>query len=574
MPCRIFVRYHPNVPSILIRSRLGPALGILGLAALGVQAASPPEAGTADAFYTVTGEIALARQEPRLAALQYSAGARRDPKLLPRAVEVAAQTLQPAIGLDLAEHWITFQPQIPESHLAAATAALALHRIDAAAAHYRAYLTRVAGGTEAGFAVLEHELLDNANIYGARQVADRLSAAYPRVLPALRLQGLAALRADDPASAVRALQAAIAAAAGTPDVHALIQPLRRARILAGDLQTPLAEARAELSADNDAAQRIDYALLLVAAKRKLEAREELGSLLGTPDAAPQALRLLGVIEFQDGDDGAALDHFQQLAATGQFADDAWFYQGLIAVRHADPDRALGAFARVRGGDNGLPAMLQAAAILRRHGEAAESDELYRQLLADEPGSAPEILAAHAALDLEAGDAATAAARISAALAQYPDSIELHYARATLYEEQGDISAALRELDALLKSRPQDPAAENALGYTLADHARQLSRARTLIDKAERSAPRSAAIRDSLGWVLFRQGRTGEARVILSAAFADEPGADIGAHLGEVLWTLGQQDEAEKIWAHAGMLDLDNRLLKATRQRLRRSRTTQ
>jgi hypothetical protein len=59
--------------------------------------------------------------------------------------------------------------------------------------------------------------------------------------------------------------------------------------------------------------------------------------------------------------------------------------------------------------------------------------------------------------------------------------------------------------------------------------------------------------------------------ILTAAFADEPGGDIGAHLGEVLWQLGKQTEAEKIWAQAGAIDLDNRLLKATRQRLRAQR---
>ena len=124
---------------------------------------------------------------------------------------------------------------------------------------------------------------------------------------------------------------------------------------------------------------------------------------------------------------------------------------------------------------------------------------------------------------------------------------------------------------MLKARPEDPAAQNALGYTLADHARELPRASALIARAYAAAPKSAAIRDSLGWVLFRQGRAAQALPILSDAFADDPGGDIGAHLGEVLWQLGQQEQAEKVWSKAGAIDLDNRLLKATRQRLRQHR---
>jgi hypothetical protein len=35
-----------------------------------------------------------------------------------------------------------------------------------------------------------------------------------------------------------------------------------------------------------------------------------------------------------------------------------------------------------------------------------------------------------------------------------------------------------------------------------------------------------------------------------------------------LWTLDRHDDAEHIWSEAAAIDGDNRLLKATRQRLR------
>jgi tetratricopeptide (TPR) repeat protein len=144
---------------------------------------------------------------------------------------------------------------------------------------------------------------------------------------------------------------------------------------------------------------------------------------------------------------------------------------------------------------------------------------------------------------------------------------LHYATASVYEEQGRVSAALRELSLVVKARPNDPAALNALGFTLADHAKELSRARKLIERAHAAAPRNAAILDSLGWVLFRQGRAIEALPRLNAAYVYDHDGDIAAHLGEVLWHLGRQDEAQRIWSEASALDADNHLLKSTRHRL-------
>jgi predicted negative regulator of RcsB-dependent stress response len=89
----------------------------------------------------------------------------------------------------------------------------------------------------------------------------------------------------------------------------------------------------------------------------------------------------------------------------------------------------------------------------------------------------------------------------------------------------------------------------------------------LIERAYAEAPRNAAILDSLGWVLYRQGHADEALPYLKTAYADDRGADIAAHLGEVLWQSGRRDEAESVWAEAAKDDSDNKLLNATRQRL-------
>ncbi len=85
----------------------------------------------------------------------------------------------------------------------------------------------------------------------------------------------------------------------------------------------------------------------------------------------------------------------------------------------------------------------------------------------------------------------------------------------VYEEQGKIDAALRELTGLVKARPDDPAALNALGYTLADHSREL-RARA---PAHRARPCGGAAKMppfSTAWAgcCYRQGPRREALTYL------------------------------------------------------------
>jgi tetratricopeptide (TPR) repeat protein len=558
--------------SICARASIG-----LGLAACAACAGIHPKSGDApapQAFYTVTAEIALARHQPRVAALQYAAAAatETDITLLERAAQVAADALQPSLAEKVAVRWIQVDPKSLDAQRAAARAALALHKIDEAATHYRIVLVNSPIGMDAEFAALETYLAGNNNIFGARQLADRLASSFPSSAAALRMQGYTSLRADDPAAAVRSFTAALAltiASGKDGDEGArgeLLHTLARARIMAGDADRPLALAQEKVEREDTPANRLDYALLLMTAQRDSAAIQQLEILARNPEYAPVALHVLGLIEFQEGHLDAATTRFAQLLRTDKYLDEAFYYLGLIADRHDDPEHALRLYAQVRGGENALPALLRATTILETHGAAAAAEELLDRLIEEEPQRAPEILAARARIYADSGDLPRAIAVLERGLVEYPDSVDLRYSVASIYEETGRIPDALHELTTLAKARPGDPAAMNALGYTLADHSRHLARARELIERAYAAAPKNAAILDSLGWVLFRQGHSVEAETYLRAAFADDRGGDIAAHLGEVLWRLGRPADAERIWSEAGALDGDNRLLKATRQR--------
>jgi len=528
-------------------------------------------AGATAEYYTLVAEIALTRHEPRVAALTYVSAATADPSLWPRATAVAQASLQPTVTLDAALHWITQRPDSMAAHLAAASAARALYQVAIAADNYRFLIAHYAGGVEQAFPDIEERLLSAHNPYVARQIADRLAAYFPDSVAAYRTQAYAALQAGDPQAAIAAFGNAIARlpgpAADAPRKHrALFEAFARARVLAGDVDDPLAQAAATLRRDPRPGTRFDYGLLLLAAKRYDAARTQLQMLASDARFGPDALRLLALLDFQQGRYPSARVRFEQLLAGGHYVDDSHYFLGLIAERRGHALRALRDLAHVRHGEYVLPAMSRAARILQNKGAGATADALLAEFTRDEPQRAPRIIAIRARIAARGGDVHRAYALLDEAMRQYPSDPDLRYALASIQDSAGETARALATLQVLLAMRPDDPEAMNAYGYMLAEHDEQLPQAQRLIEQALRVAPDDAAMRDSLAWVLYRRGHAAQALPIVAAAYADLPSGDIGAHYGEILWMLGRHAAAAQIWDEAAAIDPGNRLLQRTRAR--------
>ena len=158
--------------------------------------------------------------------------------------------------------------------------------------------------------------------------------------------------------------------------------------------------------------------------------------------------------------------------------------------------------------------------------------------------------------------------IENALAQFPADPDLQSEMAMLCEKLGRFDQMENLLRGLMKTKPTDPHAFNALGYSLADRKIRLDEARELILKAIQLAPRDPFIQDSLGWLEYRVGNLQEATRILEAAFKERPDAEIAAHLGEVYWVTGQTEKAGNIWREGLMLKSDNETLLDTLQQFK------
>jgi Flp pilus assembly protein TadD len=99
---------------------------------------------------------------------------------------------------------------------------------------------------------------------------------------------------------------------------------------------------------------------------------------------------------------------------------------------------------------------------------------------------------------------------------------------------------------IIAIKPDHAQAHNALAYSFAERNVNIGEARRLIDKAIALSPNDAAIMDSVGWVYFREGNTGEAEVWLRKAFDKFKDGEIAAHLAEVLFVANRRDDARAV----------------------------
>jgi Flp pilus assembly protein TadD len=138
----------------------------------------------------------------------------------------------------------------------------------------------------------------------------------------------------------------------------------------------------------------------------------------------------------------------------------------------------------------------------------------------------------------------------------------------LNNQRKRLAATERDLRQILKQQPDNTAALNSLGYILADRTERFAEARALLDKALQLQPDDAAIMDSMGWLHYRTGKYPEALEFLRKAFAASPNAEIGAHLGEILWMLGNREEARQVWQESIKLAPNDPVIQETLNRLK------
>lgn len=572
------------------RLRLLPLLLAAALSAH-AQVPAPAAASSAPAYSALDGELFYQLMLGELSVQRGEAGvgfslvldaARKtgDARLYQRAIEIALEVRAGESALQAARAWKQAQPGSRDANRYVLQILIGLNRLGETVEPLRREIA-LADAKDRNLAIT---LLPRyfARSSDKKQAASALEQALGEHLASSATGGAAwsavgrlRLEAEDPAGALEAARRgqALDARSEGPALLALA-------LMAPDRPGAEAVVRRYLEGRPLVEVRLAYTRALLDAQRYGEAGSQVRIVTTDKPDHAEAWLIRGTLELQDNrpdDAERSLKQFLELMQTrrGGSPEDAnrvlaqaYLALAQIAEQRQDYKLAESWLARISSPEDLVRTQSRRAGILARQGKISEARELIRNLPERSPADARVKLSSEVQLLRDNRQYQQAYELLAEATLRNPRDYDLLYDQATLAEKLGRLEEMERLLRRIMAEKPEYHHAYNALGYSFADRNVRLGEARQLIMKALEFAPDDPFITDSLGWVEFREGNKAEALRVLQKAYRARPDAEIAAHLGEVLWSLGQREQALSVWREGLQLNAQNETLVETLKRLR------
>lgn len=543
---------------------------------------APPPANSAldgELFYQLLlGELNARGNEPGAGFSLILDAARKtnDAKLYQRAVEIAFQARSGDAALQAARAWKQAQPESREANRFVMQILIALNRLADSAEVLRTDIALAPPGERnAALSAVPRHFARAADRKLAASVAEQALASYlqqaPTASAAWTAIGRLRLAAGDTSGAITAAQQG-----HTADARAEGPALLALDLM--DQKLPQAEAivRKYMEGQPLPELRMAYARALLDAQRYAEAARQLKVVTAQRPDFAEAWLVQGTLQVQDNQYSEAetsLKRYVDLVQARPASEErsrglaqAYLSLAQIAERRRDFAGAEAWLDRIENAQDLVSAQNRRASILARQGKVEEARQLLRALPERNAADARLKLMAEVQLLRDSKQNQAAYDLLSRAVERDPKDTELAYDLAMLAEKTGRLAEMERLLRQIIATKHDYHHAYNALGYSFAERNIRLPEARQLIQKALEFAPGDPFITDSLGWVEFRMGNKAEALRLLDAAYKSRPDAEIAAHLGEVLWSLGQRDRAQAIWKEGLLLNAENETLLETLKR--------
>lgn len=515
-------------------------------------------AGAADADFDVEREplyrilvAEFAGQRGRLdLAVEYYVEAAKefqDLGIAQRATRIAVFARNNKAALEAAKIWVDQAPADTEAHQILAAMYIRDGDADAAIGHLETVLNAETESADRRLRTIADLLSREEDKITALNVMQELISRRPGDIAALVAYALLAIRAEQVDQAAVAMERVIGSdAVDTSIAMAYVALLQRH----DKSRSALEWLERAIEKETDAyGLRLIYARLLADSNRYEEARVQFSLLAAkTPDNS-DVIYALGLLNLQADRIDAARKNFHQLLDLKARGDDANFYLAQIEESRGEADNALDLYRAVKGGANYFQSQIRIGLTLSSIDEVADAQAHMRSIVPENDDQRLQLVRAE-------GEILTQHGRLDDAMALYDRSLvdtydmELLYTRAMLAEKMGRLNVLEADLRTILEREPENSQALNALGYTLADRTERYEEAHELIGRALALNPDDFYILDSMGWVLYRLGRLTEAVEFLERARGIKNGPEVAAHLGEVLWVMGDKDAARDIWDSA------------------------
>ncbi len=291
-----------------------------------------------------------------------------------------------------------------------------------------------------------------------------------------------------------------------------------------------------------------FASMLIEDKQLDKAESVFEDLVALYPQAPSLKLSYALVMLENDKVDPAKITLLELLDAGVHQNEANFYLGRIADLNKNFPNAIKHYQQVKRSSHFEAALERSSFLLaKEEGKIDEAIDYLNGLRTLQPDLSLKLWLLQFKLLSTLQEEDRALKTLDLAIIEFPKDEQLLYARAMNREMHNDLTGMESDLRIIIENNPNHAVALNALGYTLANRTDRLEESFTLIKAALTLKPDNPMILDSMGWVLFKLEKQEEALIFLLKAFQTYPDGEVAAHLGEVLWALGKQNEAQAIW---------------------------
>lgn len=269
--------------------------------------------------------------------------------------------------------------------------------------------------------------------------------------------------------------------------------------------------------------KLRMALVLIEKKQFPVAAEKLHDVLRQVPESDKIRFYLAAVYEEMGAADQAIENFRRIPAESPFYGEAMVHAGYLLKKQNKLDQAISVI-----------------------GKAIEARD-----------DVPQFYAIYASLLDEKGSYKDAVSLLEKGVQKFPDQVQIRFFLGTIYDRLGDKKQVVEHMTRVVEMDPNHVQGLNYLAYTYAEKDANLGEAEKLVRRALVLEPNDGYILDTLGWILFKQGKTREAVRVLEAAHRHLPTeAIIAEHLGDAYYKLQLNEKARGMYLRAFETETD------------------
>lgn len=279
----------------------------------------------------------------------------------------------------------------------------------------------------------------------------------------------------------------------------------------------------ESSQEDTLNTKVKMALILIEQKNYKPAIEKLNEVLAMVPESDKIRFYLGAVHEELKQNEQAIFHFEKIGSDSQFYSEALVHAAYLYKQQKN---------------------YSAAAKLLKKGIESNSDT-------------PQMYSLYASVLDEEKNYDQAIKLLKSAVVKYPQSAQVQFFLGSIYDKVGDKDNVVSSMKKVIELDPNHVQGLNYLAYTYAEIGVDLPVAEQLARKALSFEPTDGFVMDTLGWILFKQGKNSEAIVILEKASTHQPSESIIAeHLGDAYYKQKLIQKAKQMYLRAVQLEDD------------------